>query len=205
MGNKKRYRFRNVISLSLFFTSPIFIFSGIALYLRPEGSIARWANWTLLGLDKKGWETVHISCAILFIVVFSCHLFFNYKSLFKYLNLKVRSGRTHFREIFSAFILTSFFLVSALVLWEPIDSAMQLRSSFKSGDDIVNIPPPVTNAEDLTLTEMAALLEMPLEEIISKIKKHNYDHLDLKQSLRKIAEHNEISIEKLYIAMTGIQ
>ena len=34
--------------------------SGIILFVRPEGSLARWVGWSVLGLDKAQWEAVHI-------------------------------------------------------------------------------------------------------------------------------------------------
>ena len=42
--------------------------SGIVLFLRPEGSLASWAGWHVLGIDKKGWEGVHILSVIMFVV-----------------------------------------------------------------------------------------------------------------------------------------
>ena len=205
MKNKNRYRFRNVVSLSLFFIILIFIFSGIALYLRPEGSIARWTKWTFLGLDKQGWETVHISCATVFMVIFLCHLFFNYKTLLNYLNIKIASGKTHIREIISAFLLTALVLISALAYWEPVDSVMELRKSIKKGSYLVNVQPPVPNAEDLTIPELATVVNIPLQDIINILNASNYKYLNPKQTLRKIASQNNISIEKLYITIISIQ
>jgi hypothetical protein len=201
MGNKHRYRLRNVISLSLFFISPIFIFSGIALYLRPEGSIARWTRWTFLGLDKGGWETLHISCATIFIIIFLFHIFYNYKSIFNYLNLKISSGKTHIREIVSAFVLTFVVLVSALAIWEPVVSIMDLRKTIKNGDDLVNIPPPVSNAEEFSLLEIARMVDAPLDNVTNTLRLRNYNYSTPDQSLRDIAENNNIAIEKLYIAI----
>lgn len=33
--------------------------SGVILFFRPEGSLARWIGWSVLSLDKKQWEAVY--------------------------------------------------------------------------------------------------------------------------------------------------
>jgi Domain of unknown function (DUF4405) len=56
MAEPQRFRFRSLVSFSAFFLFLAPALSGIAMYLRPEGSVARWTGWSLLGLDKRGWE-----------------------------------------------------------------------------------------------------------------------------------------------------
>lgn len=71
---KNDFKLRPFISLVLFSSFGLVVFSGLALYLRPEGSLARWTNWKMLGLDKKGWEGAHTFFCLVFVMTAALHL-----------------------------------------------------------------------------------------------------------------------------------
>ena len=54
----KRYRFRgkSFTTFSILWSFLIMAFSGVIMYIRPEGSIASDINWTFMKLTKEGWK-----------------------------------------------------------------------------------------------------------------------------------------------------
>ena len=137
--------------------------------------------------------------------MFLFHLFFNYKSLLNYLNIKIASGRTHLRELTSAFVLTLLVITASLINWEPVASLMDLRTSIKDGEDLINMPPPVANAEDLTIPELANLVNISPEAAVNALTASNYEYSDPSLTLREIAGNNRISIEELYMTIIDNQ
>ena len=59
--------------------------SGIVLYIVPQGRIAYWVHWSLLGLGKSDWANLHMVFGCLFIATGILHLYFNWKPFKKYL------------------------------------------------------------------------------------------------------------------------
>lgn len=49
--------------------------TGAVLYITPRGRVANWTDWSLLGLDKQQWSSVHITIATLFLLAAALHLF----------------------------------------------------------------------------------------------------------------------------------
>jgi hypothetical protein len=54
-------RIKGLTSLAMACLFLIVSFSGIILYMTPQGRVANWTNWTLLGLGKHDWSAVHIN------------------------------------------------------------------------------------------------------------------------------------------------
>jgi hypothetical protein len=72
-------RLRSVVSCLLLFATALSATSGVALYVRPEGSLATWTGWSLLGLDKQDWEAVHSVAVVFFLLAATWHLVLNWR------------------------------------------------------------------------------------------------------------------------------
>jgi hypothetical protein len=81
---RRRFRLKTFISLSLFLAFVAASTAGLALYLRPEGSLAAWSGWRFLGIGKKGWEGIHTIFVGLLFVLGSAHIVINRKTLLAY-------------------------------------------------------------------------------------------------------------------------
>jgi len=51
---------RKWIDLFLFYSTLIIIISGIVLYIMPHGRVAYFTGWKFLGIDKDGWDNLHV-------------------------------------------------------------------------------------------------------------------------------------------------
>lgn len=81
----KEIRFRRIVSLTSL-TSFFFLgLTGIMLYIVPQGRVAYWADWRLLGLSKTDWTNIHINISLLFLIASGFHLYYNWNTLLAYL------------------------------------------------------------------------------------------------------------------------
>ncbi|MDX1335263.1 MAG: DUF4405 domain-containing protein, partial [Gammaproteobacteria bacterium] len=62
----------------------ILTITGIVLYIVPQGRVAFWTHWSLVGLGKEQWGDLHMIFGGVFIVAGVLHLWFNWKPFKKY-------------------------------------------------------------------------------------------------------------------------
>lgn len=51
---------RKITSLTAFLSFFMMLLTSVVLYLTPQGRVAYWADWRLLGLSKEQWGAIHI-------------------------------------------------------------------------------------------------------------------------------------------------
>jgi len=196
--NNNRFRPRAFLSLTLLFAFILLAFSGLALYLRPEGSVARWIDWRLLGLNKSGWEGVHTLFCITFMVTAVTHLIWNWRALSLYIRKKAARSLRLRRELPAALLLVSGVLLVAVLRTQPLTKVMEWRATIKHGSNLVQIPPPEADFEKKPLTEIAAYKHIPIERLLEALRKQGLDVPSGELSLQDIANHNRLSPQDLY-------
>ena len=202
-SSKKRFKARAFASFGVLFSFLVTAFAGIILYLRPEGSLAAWARWNVLGIDKKGWEGIHTLFIILFIIFVVFHLYFNWKALLNYIRKKAMESARAKVEFVAALLVAVLLLVVAVNRWQPFWKVIDLRSAIKAGKYSVKVPPPLTNAEELPLGDLCMQINVPADEAIAKLEAAGFKVEDAKVTLAKLAKKNDISPENLYRIITG--
>ena len=202
---KNNFKLRTFISLVLFLSFGLIVFSGLALYLRPEGSIARWTSWKMLGPDKKGWEGVHTFFCLAFVMVAGLHLVLNLKSLLRYLSPEIDRNRRIRQELVAAVGLVTIILVLAISRVPPASTVMDWRSAIKDGSVVVRIQPPESSFEKRSLKEISVYLGVSLDQITGFLKKEGVKIPRPNDSLEKIARQNRTSPQNLYaLILSGI-
>jgi hypothetical protein len=203
------FRFRGFITLLVFSSFLVALVSGIALYVRPEGSLARWTSWTLAGMDKMQWESAHTGSVILFI--FSClvHLWYNFRHLVSCLKSKAAlvfasGARLPFcKEMFAAIVVTVLVLVGAVEQWPGLSKVHTLRAQFKDGLFTVRVPPPVLDADQLTLAAFCQAAAIEPEQALANARRRGVVVEDLSLNVSIIAQKNNITPEDVFIALRG--
>lgn len=107
----KRFHWPAFVSVFLLLVFCLLTFSGVLLYVAPEGSLSRWIDWHILGLDKKQWEALHTIMSAIFILGCVMHiLWINWALLKKYFRKSPKSSIP--KEMLSALglIVVLFFL-----------------------------------------------------------------------------------------------
>ncbi len=131
---KKKFDLRSFISLSLFLAFFAMFFTGIVLYLKPVGKVARAIGWKLIGLTKENWEAVHTTFSYLFVILTIIHIFtINRKIIWAYIKSKAKSGVNRKKELLVSVLLF------AVVLAGTINDISPFKDVMVFGDYLTNI------------------------------------------------------------------
>jgi hypothetical protein len=201
------FRFRSFMTLVLFLSLLAAAASGIALYLRPEGSLARWINWTFLGLDKKQWEAAHIMMVLLFLLSSIVHVWYNWRPLTSYLRSRAvlifpsGSRLPLMRELLAVVAVVMIFLGCTVLEWQPCAALIDLRAEIKVGRLSAGVRPPVPDADRLTFSEFCRAAALDEQKALQSAKKRGVVIEDRATTIAEIAKENRISAEGVYQAM----
>jgi hypothetical protein len=202
MANKF-FRFRAFISFFLAFTFLLSALSGIVLFLRPEGSLAAWTGWSALGLDKKGWEALHLVSIVLFFMCAIAHLAYNWRTLFAYcLRKKQKAGRiSNWGECIAALLLAGLVVAGTLGQWLPWCWIVDMRGMFKSGMVVMKMAPPAADAEKRPLAELCILLGTSEGQLQETARRNHIRVENMDQTLAEVAIKNNTTPEKIFILL----
>ncbi len=195
---KKKFKTRTFATFMISWIFIILAFSGIIIFFTPAGRIANWTSWTFMGLNKDEWQGFHIVFACLFLMFIILHLYFNWKVLMSYFKNKVSQGFYFGRELAYATMIMAVFFLFTLVKWQPVWDIVELRGSIKDRGQAVKTAPPLPHTEDMTITDIAALINIPVEKILKNVKEKGFSIIDSGITLGSLAEQNSTTPEKLY-------
>jgi len=121
---------RSFVSLMMIAFLVLFTLSGAALFVSPPGQMANTLGWTLVGLSKGQWETLHIAFGLLWIPLALLHLVFNRRVLVSYLRDRVRRTFVWRRELLAAVLVTAGLGVASVLDLPPVAQLMAWEESF---------------------------------------------------------------------------
>lgn len=200
-----KFRWKVFTSLTLTLNFFLASVSGIALFLTPRGRIANWTNWTFLGLEKDGWEAVHISSITLMLVFGLLHLFwFNWKPFLGYLGKRLGKGLRYPLEISITVILFLIIFFGTLYEVPGVMAVANLRDTIKDSYELQKDQPPVPHAEELTLKQFSKkILDRPVEEVLAELKELGWNTSNHDILLSDLAAEYGISPKKIMNTLQG--
>lgn len=142
---------RRVISLTMFLGFIAMVYTGIMLFLCPQGRVAYWTGWQLLGLSKEQYGQLHTTFMIVFMVAGIWHITLNWKSIRNYLRNRSRKLKIFTREFNVALVITVAFTVGTLAEVVPWSSLLAWEDSVKNYWEHRDGSPPWGHAEENTL------------------------------------------------------
>ncbi|HKI81481.1 MAG TPA: DUF4405 domain-containing protein, partial [Pseudodesulfovibrio sp.] len=98
--------FRKITSLTALLSFAVTTLTSVILYIVPEGRVAYWADWHLLGMTKSQWGDVHTTVGTLFLAALLLHIWLNWKPLMNYMKNRMRE-----LVVMTAPMIVSFILV----------------------------------------------------------------------------------------------
>ncbi|MBP1594807.1 MAG: hypothetical protein H6Q05_184 [Acidobacteria bacterium] len=205
----KKFRFRSCNTLVVFLSFLAAVISGVALYLRPEGSLARWMGWELAGLDKKQWEAAHMGVVLLFMISSFLHIWYNFKALVFYLRGKAAlvfsSGLRWplILETTGAVAIVALVFTGAVALWTPFSNVVHLRNSLKDAKYSLVLSPPIMDADKLTVADFCRAAALDTDAAVRRATARGVVIEDLNMDIGRIAQINRMSPENLYQALRG--
>ena len=119
-------------STGLAFAAVLLFLSGLALYCAPTCRVARDIGWSFLFLGKESWETIHMTFALLLILLSIFHLYLNWNRFSSYFTQgsdgSSGGGRILFLIAIAAVVLI---LMSAFKI-PPVGWLLESHDSLKS-------------------------------------------------------------------------
>lgn len=104
--------------------------SGLVLIITPRGSLANKIDWAFVGLDRHGWQAIHLTAALLFLIVAVWHIIIHL-SVIKNLTFGAgASTRGHHSELLVMLAVVGLFLVTAILNLPPSSWLVDINEFF---------------------------------------------------------------------------
>jgi hypothetical protein len=173
---KQSFYTRGFTTFVIVMTFLTLLTSGTILFFSPRGRVANWTDWAVLGASKEQWASVHYTAATLFLVIAALHIFFNWKVLLGYLRLKRVEGVRLKKELIAALVVSAVFVAGPLTGFPPFGNFINAHEDIKDYWDRVTEQQqaPIPHAEDMPLTELASLIDMPVEDLLSTLREKGF-------------------------------
>lgn len=185
-----------LLTLSFFSAS----LSGVLLYFSPRGRIANWTEWTLVGLTKTEWTSIHLTAVAVVLITALLHLFwFNWRVFLSYLKRSATGAVMRYpRELGAAVVLFLVITLGTLFQWPGVYALINGRTAVEDSFEIAANQPPVAHAEELTVRTFAAdILEKPVEEVLSRLEKLGWVAA-AEETFVELAENYGVSPKTIY-------
>ena len=179
---------RKWIDLLLFYATVMIIISGIVLYIMPHGRVAYFTGWKFLGVDKDGWDNIHVIFGFLMVIVAVWHIVINWKVMKKYLLQK---------ESVFALLITAVVTVGTVANIQPFKSVSDLQEMIKDSWDVNNKAIPISHGELMSLKEFCERLNINLDVAVKKLKSKNFT-FSVNDTLKTIAKNNNTTPADIY-------
>ncbi|WP_034602871.1 DUF4405 domain-containing protein [Maridesulfovibrio frigidus] len=190
--------FRKITSLVSFFSIIILSITSVVLYLVPQGRVAYWANWNLLGLSKEQWGDIHICTGVLFLVASILHIWLNWKPIMAY--LKKKSGAANFSSpaFFISLIITLYVVIGAVAGVPPMNNILEFSAHLKDQGAVKYGVPPYGHAELSSLGVFCKRMGLDADKAIASLKAAQIAVESPKQSLKELAGKAGITPKELH-------
>lgn len=189
---------RRVTSLTMLLAFVLMALTGIVLYIVPEGRVAYWSDWRLLGLSKTRWGDLHVTMGLLMLLSGSLHIWFNWRPIVNYLKNRSRELRVFTREFNGAFLVTVAILLLTGFGLPPLSWVLAASESIKGHAAETYGEPPYGHAERSSLKVLARRMGHDLERSLAKLKAAGVAVNGPEDRILEIARRNGMSPQEVY-------
>lgn len=194
---------RSFVSVLLLFSSAILVFTGIIMFITPPGRVAHWTGWTIFGLGKEQWASVHICFSVCVIIASILHIYLNFKPLINYFKNSITKKFTVKMEWIAAAVLCIAIFMGTLAAIPPFSSIMALNSHYKFGWEKPSQRAPIPHAETLTLADLAKKVDLDLDMMIANLKKAEMGPARPETVINQLANKYKMTPMQVYRIATG--
>lgn len=182
--------------------------TSVILYIVPEGRVAYWVNWSLLGFSKAQWGTMHITGGLLFLLASLWHVVLNWKAISNYMRQKAANSSP--LPIAVAALICLIVYGGTVYDVPPMKQIVAWNLQIKNWQAKVNGKPPYGHAELSTLKKLCDLMKLDLNKVMTHLQNSklvgditpsttimdiaNANHMTPHTIYLKILENKEVSI-----------
>lgn len=194
-------KIRRITSLTALFAFIVITFTSVILYIIPHGRIAYWSDWHLFGLSKEEWGSIHTNLGLLFLLSLFLHLYYNWKTIFFYLQDKTKQIKVFTGEFNVAFIIAAVFIIGTHLMLPPFSWVLNAGEHIKNQATTKYGEPPYGHAELSSVKTFAEKMGFKLDESVDHLILSGIKFESVNQTLKEIASANKISPKQIYFAM----
>ena len=194
----RRIKLRRIVSLSLMLLAVVLTYTGIVLYIAPQGRIAYWSDWHLLGLDKEQLGAIHTTSAFSFVILGLLHTWYNWKAILAYLKDKTRRLRVLTPEMLLACVLVAAIVAGTGLALPPFAQVVEAGETAKSWWEKREGSPPYGHAELSSLATIAGKLGLEPDRAVAILQAAGWLEAHPERSLLDIGRANDRSPASLY-------
>ena len=197
---------RKITSLTSLLSFLITLLTSVILYVVPEGRVAYWADWHMLGLTKSQWGDMHTTVGTLFLIALLLHIFFNWKPIMAYMKNRAREFVVLTAPMIVSLLVTLFVLVGTLLGLPPMQQLLDFSASIKEEAATTYGNPPYGHAEISPLIKFCGFLGLDADKAVATLHAAGYDPAINTQSIIKdIARSKGVSPQQVYDTIRGGQ
>lgn len=193
---------RGFVSFLLASFSTLAFVTGIVLYVTPQGRIAHWTDWSLMGLRKDEWSALHINIGFVFVIAAVLHLYLNWRIFWSYIKSRTASGFHLGREAAVALVVTLLVATGSYFSIPPFSTVVIWNDDIKTYWVRTSPHPPYPHAEDSTLEEFATRLGLRLDDLERALRQNGFHVPDTEVTVAAVAIRNELAPSDLYSAIS---
>ena len=203
--NRKQFQFRSLVTFTVVLSFLVMSFTGVILYLTPQGRMAHWTGWSLFMLGKEQWSAVHINTCLLFLIAASLHIYLNWRVLLSYIRTRAVAGFRRKWEFATALVLSTAFVVTTLGAIPPLSLVTDWNEDIKTyWSRQVRTRAPMPHAESLPLKKLVTTIDgMTLQDATSILRGKGFEVPDASITLEELAKQNGLSPMDLYEMLGG--
>jgi len=189
---------RRFTSLCITFAFLVMSYTGIMLFIVPQGKIAYWTNWELFGLSKEQYGALHVTFMVLFLVGMVLHIYLNWKPLMMYLKNRSREFSLLTKEFVLALGFTLVFLFGTLYEVAPFKTFLDFEDSIKQSWVTDETTPPYGHAEASSLKSLCKKTYIDLDKAIATLEKNGLTGIKGNKQVGVIAKENGFAPHEIY-------
>ena len=196
---KNKQSSRSLIAFIVTLAFLILTVTGLVLYVVPQGRVAYWTHWSLLGLGKEQWGDVHMMFGGIFIIAGIIHLYFNWKPFKKFLADRVKGRLQLKQEFLIAMAFSLVIIVMSIFHIPPVSWVFDLNQTLKeSWVTSPELEPPFGHAEEVSLAGLSRRMNLDLQQGVKALKAAGFSISGPQDSLEKIALANDVTPMDVY-------
>jgi hypothetical protein len=127
--------------------------TGIIMFILPPGRIANWTGWTLGGLTKHQWSSLHLWMGVVFIVTAVVHLYFNWRVFLSYFKHKVSKHFALRAEWITSLVLCGIVTLGVITGVRPFSLLTEWKEDIRYSWDTTEYKARAVQADPLPLHE----------------------------------------------------
>ena len=184
---------KKVVSLTLFFSMFLMLFSALVVFVEPPARVASWADWTFLGLSRERWDAAHLGMGLLFLAAGLVHLFLNWDALLDHLRDEDGLVVVFTRPFFLGLIVALAVFIGSLAGLPPVKQLVALSGLIKERATEVYGESPYAQAERSTLEDFARRMGIDQDKALALLRLRNIKAESATQTLAEIARKNGVA------------